>query len=69
MHKKSQQGNKNSAMEEIGEKLVALFAQNALRVELHPFKIPLAMANAHDLLSVTPGGHFKAVGKRRRVDH
>ncbi len=69
MHKKSQQGNRYSAIEEISQQLVPLFAENTLRVELHPFEIPFTMANAHDLLRLAPGGHLKAVGQRRRVNH
>jgi hypothetical protein len=50
MHKKSQQGNKYSAIEEIRQQLMSLLAQDAFRMELHAFEIPFLMANPHDLL-------------------
>ena len=49
MHKKSTNGNQKSAMQEISQQLMSLFAKNTLRVELHTFQIPLAMANPHNL--------------------
>ncbi len=69
MHKKSQQGNRYSAIKEIGQQRVPLFAENAFRVELHTFQIVLAVANAHDLLRLAPGGNLKAGRQGRRINN
>ena len=49
MHKKSLNGNQKSAMQEISQQLMSLFAKNTFWMELHTFQIPLAMANPHNL--------------------
>ena len=69
MNKKSLNSNHKSPVEEISQQLMPLFAENALRVKLHPFHIPLAVTNAHNLLRFTPGCHLKAVRKRRGGNH
>lgn len=63
MHKKSQQGNRYSAIKEIGQQRVPLFAENAFRVELHTFQIVLAVANAHDLLRLARAVTSKQAGR------
>lgn len=49
MHKKSLNSNQKSAMQEISQQLMSLFAKNTFWMELHTFQIPLAMANPHNL--------------------
>lgn len=49
MHKKSLNSNQKSAMQEISQQLMSLFAENTFWMELHTFQIPLAMANPHNL--------------------
>ncbi len=59
MHNKSTHGNYKSAFKEVFQQLVSLFAKNTLRMELHAFEIPLAMADTHDFTAGAAGGNDK----------
>ena len=64
MHKKSPRGNYKSPIEEVCQQVVALLAENTLRMKLHALEIEHAVANAHDLPLFAAGGHLKAFRQR-----
>jgi hypothetical protein len=69
MHKKSRDGNYKSAAKKVLQQQVPLFAKNAFRMKLHPFQIPLTVANPHNFPGFAPGRHLKTGGQRGGIDN